>query len=269
MSGLSHPVPGDRDWGTVGEKLYKYRSLSPPHRAYSEDLVVRHKAYFASPASFNDPFDGRVSMQMTTDEVIVRQGLAEMLQRRMPNAPLEQRDRMVEENVERFLNDPAVLAGAVGDMQQHVDGIGVFCASERPDDILMWSHYAESHTGICIELQHDGGDLLNAALPVKYTDSRSPDMAFETSANDSVDNTLLTKSQSWSYEREWRRFELDRGVLALRFPARELTGLILGAKISDEDSNMVRSWMRNQPARVNLYQARLSDADFAVEIDLA
>lgn len=30
---------------------------------------------------------------------------------------------------------------------------GVFCLSEIPDHILMWSHYADSHTGICIKFE--------------------------------------------------------------------------------------------------------------------
>lgn len=29
--------------------------------------------------------------------------------------------------------------------------IGVLCLSERPDDILLWSHYADNHSGLCLE----------------------------------------------------------------------------------------------------------------------
>ena len=30
------------------------------------------------------------------------------------------------------------------------DSIGVSCFSEKPDDMLMWSHYADSHKGFCV-----------------------------------------------------------------------------------------------------------------------
>ncbi len=29
--------------------------------------------------------------------------------------------------------------------------LGVICFSERSDSLLMWSHYADNHNGICIE----------------------------------------------------------------------------------------------------------------------
>ena len=31
------------------------------------------------------------------------------------------------------------------------DSFGVLCLSERPDDILLWSHYSNSHRGLCLE----------------------------------------------------------------------------------------------------------------------
>jgi hypothetical protein len=30
--------------------------------------------------------------------------------------------------------------------------VGVMCISEVPDDILMWSHYADCHKGVCSRL---------------------------------------------------------------------------------------------------------------------
>lgn len=31
------------------------------------------------------------------------------------------------------------------------ESFGVLCLSERPDDILLWSHYSNSHRGLCLE----------------------------------------------------------------------------------------------------------------------
>ena len=33
---------------------------------------------------------------------------------------------------------------------KHITNMGVFCLSERCDSILMWSHYADCHKGVCI-----------------------------------------------------------------------------------------------------------------------
>lgn len=89
----------------------------------------------------------------------------------------------------------------------------------------MWSHYAENHTGFCVKYSTKSvdtvhiGDIINCGLfPVIYT-SRVPKLTL----NDfkklkwSGDNlllvpsvmkkaykTLITKSQFWNYEKEWR-----------------------------------------------------------------
>ena len=44
------------------------------------------------------------------------------------------------------------LEGDLDAMYQVLDSsFGVLCLSERPDDILLWSHYGNSHDGLCLE----------------------------------------------------------------------------------------------------------------------
>jgi hypothetical protein len=44
--------------------LFKYR----PHDSYSESWIVKEEVFFASPASFNDPFDSKVMYSMDGTE---------------------------------------------------------------------------------------------------------------------------------------------------------------------------------------------------------
>ena len=49
----------------------------------------------------------------------------------------------------------------------------VFCVSEVNDNILMWSHYAQYHRGVCIRLRvmPEVDNALCAAKKVIYTES--------------------------------------------------------------------------------------------------
>lgn len=40
---------------------------------------------------------------------------------------------------------------------------GIYCFTKSEDNILMWSHYANEHKGICLEFDHSDPDLFTAA----------------------------------------------------------------------------------------------------------
>src|SRR5688572_21539252 len=82
---------------------------------------------------------------------------------------------------------------------------GVCCLTEICDDILMWSHYAAQHTGVCIGIRPDriASKLFR---PVEYSEVVPLLDAWEYirgSAGTFV-KLGLTKASHWSYEKEWR-----------------------------------------------------------------
>ena len=95
--------------------------------------------------------------------------------------------------------------------------IRVFCISEHNQSLLMWSHYAKYHTGVCfkLEVMADKDNPLCAAKKVHYVPR--PPSFFR--VEDWIDNIVLnkdrgdsdfyhryplTKSDIWEYENEWR-----------------------------------------------------------------
>src|SRR5215469_2660517 len=80
----------------------------------------------------------------------------------------------------------------------------VYCLTERPESALMWSHYAEGHTGICLEF--DAENLpFGAATQVVYR-SQYPVYDVVTVGYE----PLVDKSEDWAYEREWRLIAEER-----------------------------------------------------------
>lgn len=79
---------------------------------------------------------------------------------------------------------------------------GVLCFSERWNDILQWSHYADRHRGICLGFDVEGAPSKFGKVryvPDKDPRPENPDQAF-------VWRSLTTKFEAWEYEREWRVF---------------------------------------------------------------
>lgn len=94
----------------------------------------------------------------------------------------------------------------------------VSCFSLRNDSILMWSHYAQSHRGACIEYEVDNDDFKKVAYskrPIRFKLSKTLEYIlgheFSGTKMNYSDNTLLfaiepvlTKFRDWKYEKEVR-----------------------------------------------------------------
>ena len=55
----------------------------------------------------------------------------------------------------------------INDIKSHTF---IICLSKEYNDILMWSHYADSHRGICIG--YDASKCTNRIIPVAYSNKR-------------------------------------------------------------------------------------------------
>lgn len=111
---------------------------------------------------------------------------------------------------------------------------------------LMWSHYAEAHTGFCIEYDlHEldkKSQFLHALYPIIY--SKKPILSdikacFYTDAIKDI-VTVMNKSSDWSYEQEFRLFcppEIGQDYYMPIIPSRIFLGLNIKAKDEDKILN--------------------------------
>ena len=119
------------------------------------------------------------------------------------------------------------------------------CLATDPKNRLMWSHYADSHRGFCIE--YDFNSLKDEVLPfpIIYSESRplipwkaAIDHTSESNEQAIKDLTLglLTKDQAWKYENEWRVLLPAANPPDLKVP---ITAIYLGAHISSENKAII------------------------------
>lgn len=90
------------------------------------------------------------------------------------------------------------------ELESELEATGIFCLSEVNDNPLMWSHYADSHRGVCIEYSTSKGLLFECELTRVCYVTRYPKL----SSSDFPDRKyirkyLSTKSHHWKHEREW------------------------------------------------------------------
>lgn len=148
--------------------------------------------------------------------------------------------------------------------------VAILSLSEVNDNPLMWSHYADCHAGICLELAFNTREPLHK---VQYTDVR-PHLYFadvreqerdHQRYRNSIMSTFKAKASWWAYEKEWRC--IDFGGPGER-PMSEamLTGIIFGCRMSESDKRVVREWVQESGRPVRCYQATQRDGEFALDI---
>ncbi len=121
--------------------------------------------------------------------------------------------------------------------------VGSLCTSNK--NRLMWSHYADSHRGFCIEYDYSDETAL-LPLPVIYS-RRRPKLSWKAAFDNTPGNqkaasipfleAILTKDDAWEYENEWRLIisaEMDQKV---EMPP--ITCIYLGVNCSDENRSRI------------------------------
>ena len=128
--------------------------------------------------------------------------------------------------------------------------VRILCFAERPDNLLMWSHYAEQHAGVVLEFETKlfEKSASSRAIKVRYSDVVPAPFTYQQFLDyflgqkvfpDVSDYTIAVASSKytdWSYEQEWRllRYE-DPPKSGLHsyfaYPPDALVGAYFGSKI--------------------------------------
>jgi len=165
---------------------------------------------------------------------------------------------------EMHINGVPVDAASLDDAIRAIKQKGVLSLSEINNNILMWSHYSGSHTGFCIEFERtDSNELGNweHCAPVNYDENLPTFMPVELADRKTVTKILITKSDLWAYEKEWRIIAKE-GDQTYPVPG-NITGIIFGYKMPVEKRREIAAILGNT---VMYMEATKSLTKFAVDI---
>lgn len=254
---------------TDPEKFYKYRSMRGDALHRVEQIVLQNELYFAPARGFNDPFDMRPTLSFEASHETRLNDCMRLVRERRPELTPEQMNAMAQELVSATFSPAKIneMTSAMHTQITHMltEQVGVFCVSSKRDDILMWSHYADSHSGICLEFDQ-GCPLMMQAQKVIYSNIRSPINRYTDDHLAMAEKALLTKSVHWKYEAEWRSLRLDEGPGVVKFLPEHLTSIIIGDRASQPTVDKVNEWTGKRPTPWTVYRASVSKDRFALEI---
>lgn len=238
--------------------------------------------YPSSPLYFNDPYDCEFCIHPDALlEILDRQTYIKILEEQFRLKPKEKRKILNTKNIgstiQQILRNHGVklqksLVNVLQDklnssMSEVKDSVRVVCLSEVYDSILMWSHYAQNHTGFCIEYDFEENNMFYKRLyPVKYTKDRYAISKADMSNSNTrwIYKTICSKSDVWSYEKEWRIVSANFEKMGLKklegkyvFDLKtNIKAFYLGAKIAENFKEEIIKFGKNN--NIHVYQMILS-----------
>ena len=153
------------------------------------------------------------------------------------------------------------------------------------DNQLMWSHYANSYSGICVE--YDFGkmnDFIGFMYPVKYSNIRPTvslkDLGLSSFTKDengnlitdevnikSIFSYLLSKNKCWGYEEEWRIINIGEKPYAPMFiNAPFVKSITLGLDLDDMCKQLL--WDVCQELNIECYQLTINSGDYTLKREM-
>jgi len=256
--------------------LFKYRQFDP--KGYHLQLLTHNKVYFPSAAGLNDPFDSNVPFVIGTG---TEQQVKDFFKRGLTLQYPSLNDAQIE-----TMSDSLYSMGAHSNpvanqsMRKHIRDYtvatyGIFALSTKADQILMWSHYSNSHSGFVVAYDrakmmdffynhHKSTGELIALEEVSYSTTFPSWNALTASPVEKMKNLLLVKSTDWGYEEEYRLIFHNGANKHVIIDDSIIDHVILGCQISDSDKSTIVSILKSKATKIKLRQASMKEDTYGL-----
>ncbi|MFL0975062.1 DUF2971 domain-containing protein [Vibrio parahaemolyticus] len=214
-------------------KLYKYRSDDEKTLDRDLDSIIKNQVYFSELQNLNDPFEGRYTFNSYLFN------LSCYMSKKLKS------DSMIKHDSTTNIEYNSSLHTPLENFISRIGDYGVFSLGKEHDNELMWSHYANSHKGFCIE--YDLDTLMNDEF-LKYEVSYIDSIPVLICSDIDERMTLLrkifaTKSKHWSYEKEVRLISLNPGLKTIKPEA--IKSICFGLNSGKETIDRVTEKLKN------------------------
>jgi hypothetical protein len=219
--------------------LYKFRTLVPSKRDSVDrirDILVRSRFWLSSPSDFNDPFDmsAKIIVQGTPKEKRTR------IEKLLMDQGLSWSERKRQRPQLMARSDDEIAQVAQTQFEAAIRATGVYSFGGDPRNILMWSHYASNHQGICLQFEV-AKDIRTFALvlTIRYRKDY-PIVNWIGDFGEGMKTIIETKHEGWAYEKETRIMLPRAAKQYLDFRPEALCGIIIGSQATAAMINQLR-----------------------------
>ncbi|QBA19747.1 DUF2971 domain-containing protein [Chryseobacterium indologenes] len=254
---------------SIPDILYKYRDWKDE---YHKKMIVENELFLASRKRFNDPFDSSIPYRyndadLTPDNIFFK--LREIEKRISPHLSEAQIiDRCYEiQKTERFTTGE-YWKDNYEDYLAAVDArFGILSLTTKRDNLLMWSHYSNSHKGYCIGFDKKIlFELLEGTLKrIDYT-KEMPFIPLFDDGGIGANTILFAKSSEWEYEDEYRITKHFAADTVHKFPNEAVKEIILGLKLTEDEKDEILNIARSKYSHAKFHEATMNLSEFKLDI---
>jgi hypothetical protein len=232
--------------------VYKFRNWENEHH---KKMLKDNTIHFASPNSFNDPFDSTIPFRydLISDKELLK-AYYKIIKKDKPNiSRQEMRNKAREELKKGIVKSPDYPEKAreiIG--QYNANMFGIFSIAGKYDDLLMWSHYANNHKGFCMGFKYEllieyctqhffKKEKVLESRPVIYQEDYPIIIPTIEDDIEFMIRPLTYKSKVWEYENEYRLIVYEGANVDVVIPSEIFEGIVLGCKMSLEMKNEIKA----------------------------
>jgi hypothetical protein len=208
-------------------RLYKYRSLE--HIEYTLDILLNERLHCAPYEELNDPFEGifHYVRKPGITHPLFGAGICAKTPRSISELPIS-------------------------------GGKRVCSLSASSTDVRLWSHYANGHTGIAIEIDFD--DIHEELHEVEYIKQLKEVSGAILLGGPESTEILRLKSHHWRYEKEYRIISSEE-----YYPVNEkITGVYFGLRTPQLMQEM---FLNSLKKTIPVYTTKLNGKTIEIELN--
>jgi hypothetical protein len=214
-------------------------------------MLIKGELWFGYPFNLNDPFEGEFIME-NIDELPNDNFLTDFYKDDLglPQSMVSEKVEAAKQSIQNFNTDfKAFIKKSIK------EDYGICSFSKIPDNTLMWSHYSESHRGICLIFDRDIlFESLKKTEPSMKTDKidykpylpqikviiKNNMINLGISEEQAIKDIFLRKLDDWCKEEEIRFYfysSFKNNRRSIPFDKRSLKGIIFGENMDEDDEN--------------------------------
>lgn len=269
--------------------LYKYR----PINKNTIESIINSSLHFSHPSDFNDPFDSNIPVTFSGSS---QEQIKEYFKKNRNGIPAYIHEEVFSLNDNAFLEKMISMIN-ISDKQYFYKNASMCCFSRTNKNILMWSHYADSHKGIVlgfdsyenrkdydikyefIDFDDDRLQSLKNSIgfhelslpvwPVIYDGKKPNQIEY---CNDAYDimMKMLFKSPNWQYEEEMRIIffspVLDNNI---EYKRRTLKEIIFGVNTNESDIKTIRKIVEKfYDSEVKYFKGEINETEYIIDFKI-
>lgn len=273
----------DESFSTAGDNkipwLYRYQSANLSHLA---EMLSEHRLHVVNPRLFNDPWDAQPFLYIPTNDEPEKELVVNFMAdgAKPPLTESEKEDLkksflLHEPNFEKF-----ILEMTRGVREHAFNTFRLYCLTQKSNCELMWAHYSNKHTGIRLQFSTQY-PLFKTAYKIEYAHEYPKILPIKEMVNTRA--TMLVKSQSWSYEEEYRIVTFDSNSNAalagkvpthilstqdkLPFDISALESITFGCRFPENEIQTYKKVINSLAPNVRLLRARKIENHYDLRID--